>query len=166
MLWFQTTMCLYSLKCCHHNTSLPCSSGRWEVFLFFFLRFKSFEMHVVLNEKSEYEAVVCIHVVPGRFYSSVKLSYLQWTTAICDLLCFISFIMSVRSWAFSGTSLFPHFRNWNCFTERLSFLCWQKSCWVKAACDVVMTGHVTTGVDADKMWKQNRCLLCYLDMTD
>lgn len=150
-------MCLYSLKCCHHNMSLPCSSGRWEVSLFFFLSFESFEIQYMWFIWKKWIWYCCVHVVPVRFHVTMKLSYLQWTTAVCDLLCFISFIMPVRSWAFSGTSLFPHFRNWNCFTERLSFLCWQKPSWVKAACDIKMTGHVIiTGADADKLWKQSR----------
>lgn len=59
------------------------------------------------------------------------LSYLQWTTvvivrALLLQLRFTSLIRSVRSWGFSGSWPLDHFRNWKCFTWRLSFL-WKRS---------------------------------------
>lgn len=102
---------------------------------------------------------------------SFRFTYLQWTTMgtlLCDLLPKLSLmflIMSVRSWGFSGSSLLAHFRNWNCFTDRLSFLCRQRRCWVKAEWDVEMTRHITC-TEQTLSQLQVKWMLCYLDMTD
>lgn len=102
----------------------------------------------------------------------MRSTYLQWATMgtlLCALLLprpsLMFLIMSVRSWGFSGSSLLAHFRNWNCFTERLSFLCWKKWCWVKTECDVEMARHIT-GTEQTVSQPQVNRLLCYLDMTD